>query len=222
MKRLLKIFAYTLLVVFLILSAWQFIGAAKLIILKSYKLYIWFAIGVGAYIVLKQLPFLRKNAEWFEAQTHEWLHTIVALMFGQKIHSVSAGEGEGMMYHSGRFSRNIFISLAPYCLPIYSYAFCILRLLSAKQTLYIFDLLIGFTLAFHIVSFKKQIKPYQTDIQEFGLTTSYIFIAAFLFFNVTIILLTIKNGISGAVIYQAEQYWHNLQYLWNFLIKIIK
>jgi hypothetical protein len=199
------------------LSAWQFFETIHLPAFKGYKLYLWFGIGVVAYIVLKQLRILRKNAEWFETQTHEWTHTIVALMFGQKIHSVSAGEGEGVVYHSGRFSRNIFISLAPYCLPVYSYAFCVLRLLSAKRTLHIFDLLIGFTLVFHLVAFKKQTKSYQPDIREFGLPVSYIFIAAFLFFNLTIILLTIRTGIGSAFIYQAEQYLKNLKWVWNYI-----
>ena len=221
MKVLLKIFAYLLLIIFLLLSVWQFFEITYWLALKSYMLYFWFGIGIITYIVLRQLPFLRKNAVFFETQTHEWLHTIVALMFGQKIHSVSAGEGKGVMYHSGRFTRNIFISLAPYCLPIYTYTFCILRLLSAKQTLYVFDLLIGLTLAFHIVAFKKQTKSYQTDIREFGLLTSYVFIIAFLFFNLTIILLTIKKGIDGAFVYQAEQYWRNLLYVWNYFNKIV-
>jgi len=221
MKTILKILAYTLLVVFLLLSAWHFFETTYHLALKSYKLYLWFGIGVALYIVLRRLPFLRKNAEWFETQTHEWIHTIVALMFGQKIHSVNAGEGEGVMYHSGRFSRNIFISLAPYCLPIYTYAFCILRLLSAKQSVHIFDLLIGLTLTFHIVAFTKQTKPHQFDIQEFGLLTSYLFIAAFLFFNFTVILMTVKKGIDGAFVYQAEHYWKNLQYVWGYINKII-
>jgi hypothetical protein len=160
MKSLLKIFAAVLLVVFMLFSGWQFFETTYWLALKSYQLYMWFGVGVGLHAVLRILPFINKNAEWFETQTHEWLHTIVALMFGQKIHAVSAGEREGVTYHSGRFTRNIFISLAPYCLPFYTYVFCVLRLLSAKQALYIFDLLIGLTATFHFVAFKKQTKSY--------------------------------------------------------------
>jgi hypothetical protein len=165
MKTIFKTLAYIILVIFLLLSVWQFLETTYYLALKSYKIYVWFGIGIVAYIILRRLPFLSKNLEWFETQTHEWLHTIVALIFGQKIHSVSAGENEGVMYHSGRFSRNIFISLAPYCLPLYTYTFCVLRLLSANKSVYIFDLLIGLTLTFHIVAFKKQTKAYQSDIQ---------------------------------------------------------
>jgi hypothetical protein len=201
----------------MLLSGWQLIETTYWLAIKSYKLYMWFGIGVGVYLVLRKIPLLHKNAEWFETQTHEWLHTIVALLFGQKIHAVNAGEKEGVMYHSGRFSRNIFISLAPYCLPLYTYAFCLLRLLSDRQTLYIFDLLIGLTLAFHLSVFLKQAKPYQTDIKEFGYLTSYTFIAAFLFFNITIVLLTVKTGLDDAFIYQFEQYWKNILSVWRHL-----
>ncbi len=217
MKKILNILAYTLLIAFFLLSAWSFFETTYWLALKSYKLYLWFGVGVVIYVVLRKLPVVNQNAEWFEVQTHEWLHTVVALMFGHRIHSVSASDREGVMYHSGRFMHNIFISLAPYCLPIYTYAFCILRLLSARQTVYIFDLLIGLTLAFHLVAFKKQTKPYQVDIREFGTVVSYLFIAAFLLFNLTIILLTIKKGVDGAFVYQAEQYWANLQGVWNYI-----
>jgi hypothetical protein len=163
MSKLLSILSFPLLLICLALAAVEFYSAI-LWAVKHLAVYKWVGAGMGVYLLLRLLPFLNKNTEWFETQTHEWLHTIVALMFGQKIHSVSAGERDGVMYHSGHFTRNIFISLAPYCLPLYTYVFCVLRLLSAKQTLYIFDLLIGLTAAFHFVAFKKQTKSYQPDI----------------------------------------------------------
>jgi hypothetical protein len=70
---------------------------------------------------------------------------------------------------------------------------------------------------------KSKQNPIQPDIREYGRFISYIFIAAFLFFNATIILLTVKMGVDGALMYQYEQYWKNLQQVWNFIsLKIIQ
>lgn len=221
MRTLLRILAYLLLIVFLLLSAWQLFEIVCWLVLDGgYKLYLWLGIGAAVYVVLRRIPFFSKNVVWFEIHTHEWLHTVVAWTFGQKIHLVSASENEGLLLHSGRFGRNIFISLAPYCLPIYTLFFCVLRLFSAYEWLHIFDLLIGFTLAFHLVAFIKQAKPYQPDLKVFGLTTSYIFIVASLFFNFLIVLLTIKMGIDNASIFIVEQYWERLQYLYAVIYSL--
>jgi hypothetical protein len=218
MKPLIKIISYPLLVVFLLLSIWELFETTYSLARGSYKQYSWFGLGIIAYILVRRLPFISKNIDWFETQTHEWLHTIVAIMFGQKIHSVSASISEGVMYHSGRFAHNIFVSLAPYCLPVYTYAFCVLRLLSAKQTLHIFDLLIGFTLAFHLIAFWKEARPYQTDIRKSGLFISYVFITAFLSFNLTTILLTIQKGIGNAIVFIMGQFWDDIQNIWNWIM----
>lgn len=217
MKIIIKILLYLFLVSFLLLSSWQFFETTYWLVLKSYRLYLWFSIGILIYVIIRRLPFLRLNAKWFETWTHELIHTIVGLLFFQKIHSFRADEVEGEIYHSGHFSRNIFISLAPYCLPIYTYLFCVLRLMSASKSLWVLDLLIGLTLAFHTVCFRKQTRSYQTDIREFGLIASYLFIVSFLLFNATIVLLTVKIGIWNALIYQFTYFWKDIVYCWCFI-----
>ena len=211
-----KFFVPIFLAFFILFTTWQFIEAVYRMTL-NYRLYLWFGGGIVTYTILRRFGFFKKNLEWFEIHTHEWLHIIVALMFGQKIHSISAGEKGGVMYHSGRFNKNIFISLAPYCLPLYTYFFCILRLLGERRNFYIFDLLIGFTLAFHILCFKKQTNSQQTDIRQFGVMLSYLFITAFLLFNVTVILNSVKIGITDAFIYQFKHYWLDVDALYNYL-----
>lgn len=218
MKLIYRIPLYFFLILFLLLNAWQFFETTYWLVSKSYKLYLWLSVGIVAFTIIRRLPFLRINAKWFETWTHELTHTIVGLLFFQKIHSFRAGDGEGEIYHSGHFSRNIFISLAPYCLPVYTYLFCIMRLLSASKSLWIFDLLIGLTLAFHAACFKKQTRSYQTDIKEYGLITSYLFISSFLLFNATIVLLTVKMGIWNALTYQLMHFWKDFVYWWCFII----
>ncbi len=75
------------------------------------KTYLWFIIGFGAYIVLK--GSLQKNLVFLEIFTHELTHTIVGLVFFQKIHSFHATNGEGgAISHSGKMTNNPFILLA--------------------------------------------------------------------------------------------------------------
>ena len=59
------------------------------------------------------------------------------------------------------------MSLAPYCLPIYTYALLMLRPLLDFHGLIIYDILIGITLAFHVVNFKKDTSRHQPDINQY-------------------------------------------------------
>lgn len=139
--------------------------------------YQWMLYGMGGYIVMRRL-FFKRNERWMQTFTHELSHTIVSLMFFRKIHSFYVAEGSGIIYHSGsRRFGDIFISLAPYCLPYFTFLFLLLRVVGASNMLYIFDLFIGLTLAFHLTCFISQTRSYQTDIQKHGYARSYLFIA---------------------------------------------
>ena len=100
-------------------------------------IYKWFAIGFVAFFILRLLPFIRRNEEMLQTFTHELTHTIVAVMFFRKIHYFHAEERSGVMGHSGgKFGQN-FITLAPYCLPIFTYVFLLLRIIGAwKQMMW--------------------------------------------------------------------------------------
>jgi hypothetical protein len=174
----------------------------------------WFSIGVAAYLLLK--GFLRKNLDFLESFTHELTHTIVGLTFFQKIHSFQVTDGKGgLMSHSGKLqNNNVFISLSPYCLPIYTFALLIIRLWIASKSLWIFEMLIGLTVGFHAVTIKKQIGKYQTDITSCGIFFSYLFIWAFILFPLALIIWSIRSGIDGAFV----KWWQNLFYIWKLLI----
>jgi hypothetical protein len=121
------------------------------------------------------------------------------------------------MSHSGGRFGDIFISLAPYCLPIYTYAFLLLRILGAQKQLMWFDIFTGFTVAFHAACFAKQTRNYQTDIQQHGYLKSYLFIAVFWLFNATIILLSIRKDIIPSFGYLFPQYWNDILMTWKFI-----
>lgn len=114
------------------------------------------------------------------------------------------------MTHGGNTFGKTFITLAPYYLPIFTFAFLLLRIIGAWESLCIFDLFIGFTLAFHCLCFIKQTRSYQTDIQNIGYLKAYLFIACALLFNLTIVLLSIRKGIVNANIYLFSNYWNGI------------
>jgi hypothetical protein len=175
-----------------------------------HKVYMWFAIGFVAYLILKGL--LRKNLDFLETFTHELTHTIVGLSFFQKIHSFQATNGEGgVIYHSGKMQNNVFIALAPYCLPIYTFALLIIRLWVESKSLWIIDILIGLTVGFHFCTIKKDLSQSQPDIHGCGEIFSYLFIWAFILFHLTLIIWSLRNGIDGAFVH----WWNNLIYVYE-------
>ncbi len=209
LKRVIYIAGIVILAISLLFIIKEFWESFKWMILHL-KLYMWFFIGIGSYFILRMIPQLKKNEEWLQTFSHELSHTIVGLLFFQRIHSFRAGEKSGAVYHSGHRFGDSFISLAPYYLPIFTFAFLLVRIIGAWKALYIFDIFIGFTLAFHCLCFAKQTRSYQTDISSVGYAKAYLFIACALLFNLTIILLSIRKGIVNANIYLFTNYWHDI------------
>lgn len=209
---------YPITLFLLILGIDEFFSAL-IFAFKHPRLYQWMFYGMLAYFIIRRFDFLARNEPWLQTVSHETTHAIVGMMFFHKIHSLQANEDNGVVYHSGREFGNIFISLAPYCLPIATFAFLLLRIIGSTNMLYVFDLFIGFTLAFHIVCFWKQTRLNQPDIQGKGILRSILFIATALLFNGTLILLSIRKGILGAITYVFPQYWNDIVSWWNLFFK---
>lgn len=184
---------------------------------KHIAVYQWLLYGMGAYFIIRRFNFFSRNEQFLQTTSHEATHAIVGMMFFHKIHSLQADEDHGVVYHSGRKIGDIFISLAPYCLPIFTYAFLLLRIMGANKMLYVFDLFIGFTLAFHLMCFISQTRLYQSDIQGQGYIKSFLFLFVAWFFNATIILLSIRKGIIGALTYIFPKYWDDIINWFNFI-----
>ncbi|MDL2240841.1 hypothetical protein LJC69_04380 [Bacteroidales bacterium OttesenSCG-928-K22] len=215
MKIFLKILGSIILIILLALVGYE-LYRVILWGIGDWKLYIWLFIGVAAYFLLRLL--FRKNEKWLQTFSHELSHTIVGFFFFKKIHSFQAKEGTGEIWHSG--SGNIFISLAPYCLPIFTYLFLFLRLLSDPTKTYIFDIFIGFTLAFHILCFIKQTGKWQTDITNHGVFLSYLFIITFALFNLLVVFLSIRMGVIDAFVYMFKSFWYDINGIWIRLMQI--
>lgn len=155
-------------------------------ILGQLSLFKWAACGAVAYLVFKR--FATKNITFFETFSHELTHIVVALMFFRKVHSFNANEGDGVVSTSGKNSIGLIpLALAPYCLPIFTYMLLFVRCLIGAEGLWVFDIFVGFSLAFHLGCFVHQTGNYQTDINQFPSYFSYLYIATMLIINLCII-----------------------------------
>lgn len=155
-------------------------------ILNQLSLFKWAACGAVAYIIFKR--FASKNITFFETFSHEFTHIAVALLFFRKVHSFNANDGDGVVSTSGKNSFGIIpLTLAPYCLPIFTYLLLCVRCLIGADGLWIFDIFVGFSLAFHLYCFSHQTGNHQSDITQFPLYFSYLYIATMLIINLCVI-----------------------------------
>lgn len=180
----------------------------------------WLGAGILAFFIINR--FVGKNSEFFRTFSHELNHTVVGLMFFQRIHSFQVNSsGEGAVWHErGGDISKVCISLAPYCLPFFTYILLVFRIIVRPEFLWVPDILIGFSLAFYLICFISQMSPLQTDINQFHLTFSYWYIFAFLMFNICITLFSVlpEQNVFLAYKHFFVNYWHDLQnfFAWLF------
>lgn len=93
MRRIIgSLFYFPLIIVWLLLTGMEF-WHSILWMCNHLQKYIWFFIGLAAYIVVRTLiPVYRKNESFFEVFSHELTYTVVGLLFFRKIHSFEAQE----------------------------------------------------------------------------------------------------------------------------------
>jgi len=159
-----KYIYYPVVILFLILAFVEFIPICNYAC-NNLQVYQWLLYGMAIYFIIRKLNMLSRNEQWLQTTSHEMTHAVVGIMFFHKIHSLQADEEYGEVQHSGQRFGSIFISLSPYCLPIFTFALLLLRIMAANKMLYVFDLLLGFSLAFHIVCFASQTRLNQPDIK---------------------------------------------------------
>lgn len=164
--------------------------------ISYYLWYLWLLAGGCIFPLMNK--FFVKNMELTKTFSHELTHTITGLLLFRRIHSFHAEEqGSGVVWSSGNDSIRFMTSLAPYCFPIYTFPLLMLRCLVTTTLLPIIDVLIGFTIGLHLVCFTEQTRNYQTDINQFPLWFSYIYILSVWLLDLSLLLIAYipKNNI---------------------------
>lgn len=156
---------YTLLKVFL-----SFAGTGG-------KEYMPFWIGILFYIVF-QVAFYKPMRTYVFG--HELSHALAGILSGAKIKKFKVGKNSGSVVLN---KDNIWITLAPYFFPIYTFIIIVIYLLmgwfiNIRELYSYFLFFIGVSIAFHIALTVYILKIEQPDIKVYGKFFSYTMIFA--------------------------------------------
>lgn len=175
-------------VIFVPLVAVELVGTVTEMV-GHFKDYTWLLVGIAVFFIADRIIGKERYGNFF-VFSHELDHAVVSVLLFKKVHSFRAGLDSGEIYHTagGSFSK-VLISLAPYCLPLYTYAFLLVRAAAIPSLYWLFDLLIGISLGFYAFIFRHDARSDQPDINQYStLLFPYLYIAAFQAFNLSVIL----------------------------------
>ena len=158
--------------------------------------YVGLFAGFAAYLLIlpfMMIPRLRHNMDWFMKFTHELTHTLVAVCFFAKIREFVVKDRECYVSYKAGPVGYLPITLAPYCIPIYTFMLFPFRFAGDNRYMIVFDFLIALSYAFHVHSFIRQTRPSQPDIRGCGIARSATFII-FVHLSVLSLISAIPGG----------------------------
>ncbi len=129
---------------------------------SSLSFFLW---GIASYTVLHLLFY---KPTYLYVLGHEAVHAGISWIFGGKIKSFKVSEKGGSV---GTDKSNVVIELSPYFVPIYAIIITLIYFVVASSYRIngsVFIFLIGFTLAFHMISTIEVMKIRQPDIVKSG------------------------------------------------------
>ena len=238
MSKFRKSITIFLLVIAVIIAAFEFYRtiayAVNASINQMFSGYLWMGVGFIVYVIFHKFLF-KKNIDIMQTMSHEGAHMLVgALFLRRKIYQFNAKSADSLTYgdntlgfvSSSRKGNRISIlsTLAPYMLPYLTFLLLLFRLMIKNQCLPIVDVIIGFSLMFYFYCWKKDTRRDQSDIQLCGVFLSYLYIATFLLFNLSIIIYAVSGGITeplnifGGIKQYFLQTWNDI----NWIIDLIR
>lgn len=233
MSKFRKFITIFLLIIALIIAAFEFYRTMVYAVTASmnqlYSGYLWLGVGFIVYLIFHKF-FFRKNIDIMQTMSHEGAHMLIgALFLRRKIYQFNAKSSDSLSYgdntlgfvSSSRSSNriNILSTLAPYMLPYLTFILLLFRLMIKNECLPIIDVVIGFSLMFYFLCWKKDTRPDQSDIRLCGVFLSYLYIITFLLFNISLIIYSISGGVSqpmnifGAIGHYFTQTWNDIMML---------
>jgi hypothetical protein len=148
---------------------------------------------------------------------HELTHALAALLMGGKVTSIHASTTGGTTVVN---KSHVFISLAPYFIPLYTFVAVGLYAIAAPSLKVIFLGLIGVTYAFHLALTVYSLSHHQPDLQEGGVVFSLILIFTG---NIIVLMLLLSLiwpqalSLSQAFSETLRTAWHLVQSAFQFL-----
>ena len=234
MSKFRKFITIFLLVIGIIIAAFEFyrtiVYAVNATSNGLYSGYLWMGVGFVVYLIFHRF-FFKKNIDIMQTMSHEGAHMLIgALFLRRKIYQFNAKSADSLSYgdntlgfvSSSRSSNriNILSTLAPYMLPYLTFLLLLFRLMIKNECLPIIDVVIGFSLMFYILCWKKDTRRDQSDIRLCGVFLSYLYIITFLLFNISLIIYSVSGGISEPLnIIEAIK--HYFIQTWNDIMMLV-
>ncbi|MFH1619926.1 MAG: hypothetical protein ABIG11_08485 [bacterium] len=214
MNRALKFLVTLVLLPTVLLLAW---GVCALTVRIALNLSFTMPFVAGAFIYAFMHYFFFRPARVY-VLAHELTHAAAAVISGVKVGKISVGRSGGSVTLSG---SSTFISLAPYCLPLFAAVLAVVYRLSG----FFMDIMpyrpwftagIGFFLLFHILHTAESLLGHtQSDLKKAGgvlFSVTLIMLA-----NSLVLFLSFKLLFPGII--PARQYfsgvWSNTAYFWQ-------
>jgi hypothetical protein len=170
-------------------------------------------VGFGLGIIISIL--IMRYFQWFTTFDHELTHALMALLFLRRIRRfIVSSKNGGYVGYSGGFGGefgNLIITAAPYFLPTFSIIAILFLPLVGQQTIFYYNMFIGFTLIYHIMSSAEETirnwnkeqftnvrgETSETDIGRIGYIAAVLSITGFTLFCYGFIFCMIRYGYSG-------------------------
>lgn len=153
---------------------------------------IYFSFMMGILFALVFKLVFKDRTLFIETFSHELTHAIMAILFWRKVIAFHVEDsGSGMVYTSKQDNYTLVpVSLAPYCLPVFSYLCLAIRCIVSADSLWIIDFITGITCGFHYICFRSQLRDTQPDINQYPLYFSYSYIGTAWLVNCCVILVS--------------------------------
>tara|TARA_B100000614_G_C14459963_1_gene457984 strand:- start:67 stop:726 length:660 start_codon:yes stop_codon:yes gene_type:complete len=165
-----------------------------------------FLFGGGVYGLIWLFILRRRKRGMWDTFEHELTHVIFCILCLKKVHSFMAGSKAdqsgrlGVVYHEQASGlRGTLITLSPYFFPTYTAFLLLIRLFVADSALGVFDLFVGVTFIYHLISNWQEFGFHQSDITS---QTKFFSVVFIILANLIIIpaVLLIVHGEAGSLL----------------------
>lgn len=193
-------------------------------LLGQLEIFKWAAVGFVGFAIVRRL--IKGNLTFVETFSHELTHTVFAFLFNLRVVEFHANSGSGYMMATQRnMLKALPISLSPYCFPLFTFFLLAFRWMMNFHGIWIYDIIIGISICFHLYCFKTQIGNYQTDINQYPLLLSYTYIVTSWLLVFCVIVPAFFPNMNGHGTVQPiynygifSSIWRLLEFWWNAII----
>jgi len=157
-----------------------------------------FGVGVGLYALVWALFIRKRGRGVWDTFEHELTHAVFCVLLFKKVRSFHADSDPdhrgflGYVAHEEASGfRGVLITLAPYFFPTFTAFLLLIRLLVADEFLRYFDIVLGASFSYHLISNWQEFGFHQDDIrrQKLFFSTVFILLANLIVIPVVLIVL---------------------------------